>query len=264
MSNIITVPLQKSLPSLQSASSQSEWGKLLCDFLTESQHGISVLISIFEKNITILEHQKNQASLLMAILEECVGLTIRARNIMSTPEEKEKFQKNISEFEEWFRIALAKLDKTVADSKFEGINLMNGGVLVTPLDQKGQSKLVTEGLILTTSELGIRPPDFSNLFSVQNSRIDVMNAMDMVVTIRNIISSHISTLNIGLEVAANSSKLSEWAQATLAKTDLLSEINSLKKLFSEGSHILGDEPLAEPSQQETLNNFASSPSMEDI
>lgn len=264
MSNIYTSPLQKTIPSLTPALSQSEWSIKLGKFLSEKQIYLSDLASTFQKNIGILEHQKEQTSLLIAILEECGGLTVRARNMMATPTDIEKYKKNISEFEEWFRLALIKLDKAVAQAEFNNINLLNGGKLETPLDQSGQSKLITEGLVLTSEVLGIRSPDFSSLFTVQNSRIDVMNAIDMVVTIRNVIASHISILTIGLEVATHSSELSAEAQSLLGKTDLLTEIKALQDLASQGNGILGSDPLAEPSQQETLNSFASSPSMEGI
>lgn len=264
MSNIITVPLQKSIPSLRSSSSQSEWGKILCDYLVEGQNDISGLIASFNRNLEILEHQKNQASLLVSILEECGGLTIRARNMLSTQADKEKYQKNISELEEWFKSTVIKYNNTIATSEYQGINLMNGGLLVTPLDKKGLTKMVTEGIDLTSSALGIRAPDFTNTFSAQNSRIDVMNAIDMVVTIHSIISSHISSLQIGLDIAGNSTKLSQWAQPALSKTDLTSETNALLHLTALGKDILGDEPMAEPSQRDVLNNFASSTSIEDI
>jgi len=264
MSNIVTIPLQKSLPSLKQSSSPPEWGKIMFDFLIDSQSEISKLIHLFEKNIDILEHQKNQTSVLIAILEECGGLTVRARNKMTTPADKEKFQKEISEFEAWFKIAMGKLDKAVKDSSYQNINLMNGGTLITPLDSKGQKKLITDGLVLTSASLGIRNPDFSNTFSVQNSRIDIMNAIDMVVTIRNTISSHISSLKVGTTIALNSIELAKTAQSHISETNLLAESKSLLQLAKDSLNILESESLAEPSQQETLKNFASSKLMEDI
>lgn len=264
MSNIITVPLQKSLPTIRPTSSQSEWGKVLSDFLTDNQNEIARLVSAFQKNIDILEHQKNQTSILISFLEECGGLTIRAKNMMSTPEDKIKYQKQILEFQDWFKISLEKLDKAVADSEYQGINLMNGGSLITALDKKGQSKLVTEGIALTSTALGIRQPDFSTIFTTQNARIDIMNAIDMVVTVRNIIASHASNLQIGVGVAAQSTELASHAHQHLKNTTLIDETKSLLQLQMKNKNILGDDPLAEPAQQETLNNFASSPPMEDI
>lgn len=264
MSNILTIPLKKSLPALMDTSSQTEWEQILCGFLNDSQKDILEIISVFEKNVTILEHQKAQTSILIGILEECGGLSVRARNMMSTPADKQKYQKNISEFEEWFKIALTKLDKAVGNSEHQGINLMNGGSLTTLLDKKGQSKLVTEGINLTSAALGIRSPDFSTVFSTQNARIDVMNAMDMVVTVRNTIASHINTLKVGIDLAMKSTELSKTVQSTLGATNILDETKSLQALIAKGRDILGDEALANPSQQETLTNFASSPSMEDI
>jgi hypothetical protein len=264
MSGILTVPLLKSFPILKTPLSQSGWGKIFHDFLLESQKDISVLITDFNKNIEILEHQKNQTSVLIAILEECGGLTVRARNKMTTPEDKEKFQKEITEFEAWFIIAMGKLDKAVQDSSYQNVNLMNGETLVTPLDGKGHKKLIAEGLVLTSASLGIRNPDFSSTFSVQNSRIDIMNAIDMVVTMRNIISSHIASLKIGTTIAIHSIDLAKTAQSDILDTNLLNESKSLLQLKTDDKNILGSDPLAEPAQQEILINFASSKLMEDI
>ena len=263
MSNILTIPLRKSLPSLRDTSSQAEWGKILCDFLKESQSDISELENCFQKNIEILEHQKNQTTLLIGFLEECGGLAIRARNMMTSESDKIKFQKQISEFADWFKIALGKLDKAVSNSEYQGINLMNGGSLITPLDKKGQSKLVTEGIVLTSTALGIRDPDFSTMFTTQNARIDVMNAIDMIVTVRNIIASHISIIQIGASVASQSKDLANSVQNNLAHTNLMAETKALLSLSNQEKKILGEDPLAEPAQQETLNNFASSTPMED-
>ena len=264
MTLILTAPLQKYLPALSSSSSPKDWCHLISESIRQNEEDMTDLVKRIDDHLVILEHQKNRTFDIIAILEEAGGLSIRARNLMATPADTEKYQKNIKEFEDWFRIAMAKLDKAVAESTFQGINLMNGESLITNYDSKGQNKLVTAGIKLTCAELGIREPNFKTLFEVQNSRIDAMNAIDIVVTVRNIIASHMTSLNINRDFAVGSIELSHAAHPLLALSQLTTETTALKKLNDIGDKILGDAPLADPPQQEILDSFASSPNMEDI
>ena len=160
--------------------------------------------------------------------------------------------------------ALEKLDTAVAESSYRGTNLLSGESLVTALDEKGTNSFVTQGFPLTSDALGIRKPDFSTLFSIQNARIDVMNAIDMAVTLRNIISAQETTLAISRDFALQTVEIAEIAKANLSQTSPLTEPSALKLLHAKASTLFGDEPLAEPPQHEIFQNFASSPTMEDI
>jgi len=222
------------------------------------------LISRISLNLISLNHQKERTSELIAILEEAGGLTVRARNMMSSDTDIIKYQKQIKEFEDWFQLALVKLDKAVIDSDFQGLNLMNGQVLITPFDFKGQHKLVTAGLELTVSGLGIRKADFSNLIALQNGRIDAMNAIDIVVTVRNMIAEHISILEISLGFAKETIELSKDVLEKIATSTINLEMAGLKTLYDLGNNILDGDSLALPAQQDILNSFKSSPNMEDI
>ena len=141
---------------------------------------------------------------------------------------------------------------------------MNGDTLETPYDAKGQNKLVTEGLVLTCEALGIRSPDFSTTFTLQNARIDVMNAIDIVVTVRNIISAHIATLTISRDFALQSNEMAKASITTLGHSTLESEMAALKQLADTGNQFLNGDTLAEQAQQDILDSFAESPTMENI
>lgn len=268
MSLVVTSPLQKSLPALTSSLSAQEWGKIVTDFIEQRQSETVSLIARLDANIIILENQKERTSHLIGVLEEAGGLTVRARNLMSTPDDISKYQKQIKEFQDWFVLARAKFDNLSKESTYQGINLMNGDRLETFFDAKGHNKLVTEGIALNCTELGIREPDFSTLFTVQNARIDVMNAIDIVVTVRNTISAHISDLTISRDFAIHATEMARESYAGLKSSNLVSEMSGLKKLSDLGDKILGDEPMADPAQQEILKSFAASPlldpNMEDI
>ncbi|HAJ89526.1 MAG TPA: hypothetical protein DCM27_00705 [Rhodospirillaceae bacterium] len=264
MSFVFTSSLQKCLPTLSSPDSSQNWEKIVADFITQSQNETVTLISRFDRNIEILEHQKNQALLLVSILEEAGGLTVRARNLMSTPEDIQKYAEKIKEFENWFDLTRSKFDKASADSAIDGINLMDGGRLETVLDAGGKNKLVTEGIALTCAALGIRPPDFSTLYSLQNARIDVMNALDIVITVKNTIAAHIINLTINRDFALQAIELVKISYAKLGTTNAENEMSALLKLGDMGESMFGGEKMAETAQQDLLNSFKSSPNMEDI
>lgn len=275
MSIHITSPLQKNLPSLATEANDQEWQRALSQFLENSESHIRPLILTLETNLDILAHQKLRCGEIIALLEEAGGLTVRARNILnptisltlgSTPSSPmdEKTIHQLKEFESWFLRALEKLDTAVAESYIHDTNLLNGGSLITALDEKGTNSLVTQGFSLTSEALGIRKPDFSTLFSIQNARIDVMNAMDMAVTLRNIISAQEITLAISRDFALQTLEMAESAKANIPQTSPLAEPSALKLLHAKASTLFGDEPLAEPPQHEIFQNFASSPTMEDI
>ncbi len=275
MSIHITSPLQKHLPSLATEANDQEWQRALSQCLENSESHIRPLIHTLETNLDILAHQKNRCSEVIAHLEEAGGLTVRARNTLSpttslTPGAPlsspmhEKTIHQLKEFESWFLRALEKLDTAVAESYIHDTNLLNGGSLITTLDERGTNNLVTQGFPLTSDALGIRKPDFSTLFSIQNARIDVMNAMDMAITLRNIISAQETTLAISRDFALQTLEMAESAKTHISRASPLAEPAALTLLHAKASTLFGDEPLAEPPQHEIFQNFASSPTMEDI
>lgn len=264
MSLVVTSPLQKCLPTITPTVTPQNWERLISSFIAQRQDETVALIGRIDKNILILENQKERSNILIGILEEAGGLTVRARNLMTTAEDAEKYELKIKEFEDWFKLTQKKFDKATEESSFDGINLMNGDTLVTSFDSKGLNKLVTEGLVLTCESLGIRTPDFSTTFTLQNARIDVMNAIDIVVTVRNIIAGHISNLTISRDFAIQSNEMAKDSITTLVHSTLESEMAGLQKLTETGNQFLNGEPLADQAQQDILDSFAESPMMEDI
>lgn len=259
----LTTSLKKSLvKSLPSFANENDAAFDIASLLHGQKQEITSLIRLFEKNLEILEHQKIRCAEIIGILEEGGGLTVRARNFMTTPQDAEKYKDKIKETENLFRTVLVKLDKAIEASDLNGINLTNGDVLKTCFDPKDENALITQGIQLTAQNLGIRPPDFSTVLGVQNSRIDVMNAIDMAVTLRNIITSDHTTLLISRDFSQEAIDTSSRAESALKSTTAHNEPTALKNLAD--SNPVSDSPLAEPTQQETLHSFASSPNMEDI
>ena len=263
MSIIITSPLKKSLSKISPSSAGSETVNAeIIGFIQTQTHDIEKLISQFENNIDILSLQKDHCTNISAILEEAGGLTVRARHLVTIPQDAEKHHDKIKDLENLFITTLSKLDKYVSSATDGGINLLNGGNLETKFDNKGEHSLTTNGICLDSKNLGIRTPDFSTLLNVQNSRIDVMNAIDMAVTLRNTISSDISALKSSLSLSISTIDNAHSAVISLNAENPSVEHHRIQNL--DISTAIGNDPLAEPPQQDILNSFAASPNMEDI
>ena len=263
MACILTSPLKKIFPLLSTTSGLSIWPDIASQYLSAQKSTIQSLIERIDLSIDILEHQKERTSQIIGILEEAGGLTVRARNAMGTEEERIKFKYKVDEYADWFARALQKLDKAVHESEYKNINLMNGGSLITAFDENGKNTLTTLGHLLTTESLGIRQPNFSTPFTVQNARIDIMNALDITVTVRNTISDHLEKLAASRAFGIYSLSLAESGLPTIHDTQANNEITSLIGLGKKGNTIFEDNCIANPDQEITLNAFASSPDMED-
>jgi hypothetical protein len=84
---------------------------------------------------------------------------------------------------------LARIDAKVETSQVLDVNLLKADSLITSFDLEGKITLETNGFDLTSKGLEFRSPNFSSLETVQDSRIDVMNAIDMAITLRHVITS---------------------------------------------------------------------------
>jgi len=233
---------------------------LIVDVIDKTTQHVLAMIAVLENNIIFLDHQKQRCSEVLSILEEMGGLTVRARNFVGNPQDAIKYQDRIKDTEELFKLAMQKLDKAVSESAHAGVNLLTGDSLTTQFDDKGQNILLSQGISLTTKDQGIRHPDFSNMISVQNSRIDVMNAIDMAVTLRNIVASDIVTLTMRRDFANDFLDSSKHGRELVADKPLGVEAPQL--LMLQRQSYADIEPLAEGPQQITLDSFASKPEIE--
>ncbi|MFA7276529.1 MAG: hypothetical protein WC043_06995 [Pseudobdellovibrionaceae bacterium] len=155
-----------------------------------------------DKNLYLLDQLLVGVTQVVVILEELGGITVQARHILSPSLFDEEMTEAatdhtpLKELEARFRRTLIKLDKFVMDEVKVTPNLLLGESLSTSFVAQDRHPLVTQGADLRASSLGFRTADFSDLMSIQNARIDVMNAMDMAVTIRNIISADIALITV--------------------------------------------------------------------
>lgn len=262
MSVTLTSPLKKSLekllPSGQGASADT--ASNISNILGHHCQDTRTVISGLNNSLSILEAQKALCLEAIAILEEAAGLTVRARRFMDTPQNAVKYRDQTKEFEVLFSHTLEKLDTLVKQAYTDGVNLLAGESLPTKLDINGQTTMTTQGISLTPSALDIRQPNFEGMMTLQTSRIDAMNAIDMAVTLRNIINADIETLQIRRDLAESYIALGQLAQSKLGQAENLNEVAKLKELSTTTAS--STDPLAEEEQQEILLNFASSAHME--
>jgi hypothetical protein len=262
MSILLTPSLKKNLDKLSPHSTGNDVVLRICDLLRHNQDECHKLTAHLQNNIKTLTLQKQRCSDIIAILEELGGLTVRARNFVTTPQDAEKYKDRTKDTENLFKSTLTKLDKTVSLSHDNGLNLCAGESLKTIFDTRDENHLLTSGISLDSTNLGIRAPNFSTMLAVQNSRIDVMNALDMAVTLRNIISSDIETLTIAHDFTLEAISNATSAEKLLGNSNTPDEAAGLRKLTAQKT--LCDEPLADEKQQEILENFAATPNMEEI
>ncbi len=256
----ISSALQKTLSKIASTvepSRSQDAEQVISELLKNSRRDFLNVLSGFEKNLELLEAALTHTQEAIAILEEAGGQTIRARNMAETPDYQQKFADQIAQCADWYKRSLAKLnDHVMLSGKGKDVNLLKGDALVIRFDPHDDSTLVTQGINLTSDGLGIREPDFSSAHTIQNSRIDISNAIDLATTLKNMVSSDIATIKTRREFCEIAMSFLTQAQELIGngKTDLFTE-DILEHLFSESDLLNADESLALEAQGDLLNVF---------
>lgn len=259
---LITTPLKKFLS--QSDSLNISGIDSARNLIEQTKCEITSLLSGFSKNLEILNRSHAAVVSAISIVEEAGGLTVRARNYVTPPTDPLKFSDKIREIEDQFLAVLDKLDVHINQSNIEGVNLMKGDELITVFDLNGQNSLKTQGFPLTSDVLGFRKPNFHTVMNVQYSRIDVMNAMDLFVTLRNMIAGDIVLLKNRMAFASEAIEATVLNPVHLKTFMTVQESVPLFKIQHES--FLGDEEtsLAQDSQSSVLQFFTEDTSHHDI
>jgi hypothetical protein len=147
------------------------------------------LLKRLDRSIEILSASQLHVNDIVALAEEAGGLTVRARDTLKTKAGYEGNKDRLLELENRYKNVLARIDAKVETSQVLDVNLLKADRLITSFDLEGKITLETNGFDLTSKGLEFRPPNFSSLETVQDSRIDVMNAIDMAITLRHVITS---------------------------------------------------------------------------
>ncbi len=248
-------PSPSSATNIQNTQNLSEPVTIVVSSLNEKVQDLQKLLHKVEKSISTLATSRDHVQNAVGLLEEAGGITIRARDTLKTAAGYEGNKDRLAELETRFTAVLEKLDTLVNSATTNNVNLLKGETLTTSFDEDGKSQFTTSGLDLSPEALEFRNPDFSSLASVQDARIDVMNAIDIGTTLRHIISSDLMLLQTRQEFSQSTiTTLAEGAD-TIPLTDLGDEAANLLALQIRQQLSESDVPLAAEGQQHLLKQF---------
>lgn len=101
---------------------------------------------------------------------------------------------SLAGFEVEFNAVRDQIDELVADSEFDGVNLLDGDDLTTSFNTGGSSSLVTEGETLTSLGLGISAANFGTSSSTSTAASETSDATDQVERFATSLSNDISII----------------------------------------------------------------------
>ncbi len=224
--------------------------------LNQKAQDLARLLDNLDKSITTLQSARDAVNDIVALTEEAGGITIRARDTLRTSAGYEGNKDRLAELEVRYQAVLEKIDARVDQVAGKGANLLKGDTLITAFaDKNSSSDLVTQGYNLTSKGLEFRKPDFSSQFKVQDSRIDVMNAMDIAVTLRHQVTSDIMLIQTRQEFSQNTIETLTAGASTIQLADLGDEAANLLALQVRQQLAISDDQLASEAQQHLLKQF---------
>ena len=224
--------------------------------LNQKAQDIGKLLDGLDKSITTLQTARDSINEIIGFIEEAGGITIRARDTLKTSAGYEGNKDRLAELETRFQAVLDKLDAKIEAVSGKGVNLLKGDTLVTSFaDKKSNSDLLTQGYNLTAKGLEFRKPDFSSLFKVQDSRIDVMNGIDIAITLRHQVTSDMMLIQTRQEFSQNTIETLNAGASTIQLNDLGDEAANLLVLQVRQQLAQTEDPLASEAQQQLLKQF---------
>lgn len=235
--------------SYESASSA------ILDIAKKSKRDYLHILQGFDTSLDTLDSSVEMVQTVIGFLEEAGGLCVRARNYIEEPDGLTKYKDKISEAQDWYMRTLSKIDDAINTFSSGGVNLLTGQSISTRFDAEDSSTLQTQGLDLRSQSLGIRTADFSSLHNVQNSRVDIANAIDLAVTLRNILSSDSATIRTRQEFSEIAMSMLTQISDFLSSPHSLDEVASYRDLTAD---LATDEfffELAEDPQYSLIQNF---------
>lgn len=235
--------------SYESASSA------ILDIAKKSKHDYLTILQGFETSLDILDSSVAMVQTIIGYLEEAGGFCVRARNFMEEPNGATRYADKISEAQDWYMRTLAKIDQSINDYSESGVNLLAGQSITTRFDSADNATLQTQGIDLRSQSLGIRPADFSSLHAIQNSRVDIANALDLAVTVRNILSSDGATIKTRQEFSEIAMSMLTQISDFLSSPHSLDEVSAYRQLATDISSDALFIELAEDPQYQLIQNF---------
>lgn len=223
--------------------------------LNKTSQNLQTVFDALGRSLTTLQGARDAANNVIGILEEAGGITVRARDTLRTSAGYEGNKDRLAELEDRYSSVLKKLDSAVDKASAQGVNLLKADTLTTVFDTEGKSTLVTQGFDVTAKGLEMRAPKFSSLESVQDSRIDVMNAIDIATTLRNQISSDVMLLQTRQEFSENAIAAMASGSEHIQQNNLTDEAANLLALQIRQQLSETESPLASEAQSHLLRQF---------
>jgi flagellin len=223
--------------------------------LNKTSQNLQTVFDALGRSLTTLQGARDAANNVIGILEEAGGITVRARDTLRTSAGYEGNKDRLAELEDRYSAVLKKLDGAVDKASAQGVNLLKADTLTTVFDAEGKSTLVTQGFDVTAKGLEMRAPKFSSLESVQDSRIDVMNAIDIATTLRNQISSDVMLLQTRQEFSENAIAAMASGSEHIQQNNLTDEAANLLALQIRQQLSETESPLASEAQSHLLRQF---------
>lgn len=163
----------------------------------------------------------------------------------------------LAEFEEQYNTFLKQIDALVADSVYQGINLLEGDDLTTFFNQDRSSSLITEGRNITYASLGISGANFGNNEKISAVIDNTDNAIDTLENFSSALSNDLSIIQVREDFTSDTiANLAEGAD----KLTIADQNEEGAKLIAlQARQILGIEALSLGSllQQSILRMFGS-------
>ena len=223
--------------------------------LNKTSQNLQTVFDALGRSLTTLQGARDAANNVIGILEEAGGITVRARDTLRTSAGYEGNKDRLAELEDRYSAVLKKLDGAVDKASAQGVNLLKADTLTTVFDAEGKCTLVTQGFDVTAKGLEMRAPKFSSLESVQDSRIDVMNAIDIATTLRNQISSDVMLLQTRQEFSENAIAAMASGSEHIQQNNLTDEAANLLALQIRQQLSETESPLASEAQSHLLRQF---------
>ena len=200
---------------------------------------LKTLLDGFESAISVLTISRDLVDEVIAVIEEAGGISVRARDTLKTAAGYEGNKQRLEELEIRFNGTLTKIEHIIERATVKGINLLKGESLFIHFDATGKNKSETRGINLTPKALEFRKPIFTSVERVQDSRIDVMNAIDIATTLRHVINSDLFMLQ-GRE---------EFSKETMAH--IITETKPSYELKDEAANLLALQIRQQLSEDDT-------------
>lgn len=224
--------------------------------INEQTQSLEALLDNIGNSLNALNKVRTAIQEISGFLEEAGGITVQARNFFTNAEtDKSKLPENLAILENHYKLVMKHINDIVDETATGNINLLKGEVLETKLGDDDHNSITTPGLDLTTQGLGLRAPNFASLKTIQDSRIDVLNALDMTTALRNTISSDIALLQTRQDFSGIAMNTLGFAKENMPKLNLSNEAAQLMALHLRQQLGASDASLASEAQQYLLSQF---------